>query len=182
MRAGKLQQLATVLMLRVDTLAAVQVEKVWVGIKTRDGGDTPPARGLRNPAVIQVLAWHSDKLQQGRYLQVDSRLLIIDAARDPDGRREALSMACTELIGEPCTFTPKAGTGKSARVFVQSTSPTVGQRNGRADYRVMAEFALIETGRIQPGDTVTLYGAVWTVSSLAEEPDDGVTRKVWLTP
>jgi hypothetical protein len=182
MRAGKLQQLATVLMLRVDTLAAVQMDKVWVGIKTRDGVDTPPARGLRNPAVIQVLAWHSDKLQQGRYLQVDNRLLVIDAARDPDGRREALSMSCTELIGEPCTFTPKNGAGKSARVYVQQTSPSVGQRTGRADYRVMAEFALIEVGRIQPGDTVTLYGATWTVSALSDEPDDGVTRKVWLTP
>jgi hypothetical protein len=149
---------------------------MWIGIRAKEMEATSAQQGLRSPINLTVRArWHPE-LQPGRYLRTADRLLLIDAVRDIDGKRADAIMSCTEFIGEIVTYQTR-----SVRVFLSASSPVVGQRGGKNDYRMQAEFALVESGRVQPGESFVLGVETYTITSIIDDGDDGITRKAWVT-
>ena len=178
MRAGQLDTPANLVELDPD-LQPVTVDWLWVGIRAKEG-TTPAPAGLRSRAQVTVRAWWDDRLQQGRYLVADDRLLHIDNVRDVMGARVEVQIAATELVGQQATLLPDAGGAVSCRVFLQHEAPVLDAMGQVVDYKTRAELALIEVGRPQSGDVLQVAGVSYQVIDYDDRSDDGIVRGVWL--
>ncbi|WP_330114917.1 hypothetical protein SA496_01220 [Pseudomonas sp. JS3066] len=179
MRAGELSKRATVLALSPDQVP-VTVGQRWVGIRTKEAADVRAADGLRVAALVEVRARFSDCLVPGRYLIHGGRLLHVTSARDFRGDRAELVMSCEELVGEPGEYRPQGGRPVPARIFLRHISPFVDENDRLTDYRLQAEVALVETGRVQLDDQLVIGEAVYNVIGYVDGSDDGVVRSLWL--
>ncbi|AYF88629.1 hypothetical protein D6Z43_16270 [Pseudomonas sp. DY-1] len=179
MRAGRLETPADLLALGPD-LQAQYLDWLWVGIRAKDAVDAPLAAGLRSPAKVEVRAWWDERLLQGRYLRTEGRLLILDGVRDVIGQQAEVVMTATELMGEPGEYRPDDGSPRPARIFLRHISPFVDENDRLTDYRLQAEVALVETGRVQLGEQLVIGGCVYNVIGYVDGSDDGVVRSLWL--
>lgn len=105
MRAGRLSHRVNVLRMTGDPPAAETVDTIWAGFTTPPEGDAPVSGGLRSPAPVQYRMRYPD-LQAGWYLADGARLFHVDHVRNPDGKGADWLAACTELVGDPATYTP----------------------------------------------------------------------------
>ena len=178
MRIGVIDTPANLVELDPD-LQPVTIDWLWVGIRAKEG-TTPAPAGLRSSAQVTVRAWWGDRLQQGRYLVADDRLLHIDNVRDVMGTRVEVQIAATELIGQPAQYLPADGDPAGCRVFLQHEAPVIDRMGQVIDYKTRAELALIEVGRAQPGDVLQVAGVGYQVVDYDDRSDDGIVRGVWL--
>jgi hypothetical protein len=174
MRLGRLDKRAEVFALS-PSLEPVSMGIRWVSIRAKDGGAVQQAVGLRSPALVEVRARSSDVLQNGRYLKIGDRLMIITSYRDPMGTGTDAVMSCAEFIGEAGEYS-----GEPCRVHLTHQAPYLDPNGLATQYKTLAEVALIETGRIQPGDTLTVGDYDYLVLSYAGGTDDGAVRGLWL--
>ncbi|WP_312115300.1 hypothetical protein [Stutzerimonas nitrititolerans] len=181
MRAGRLRTPASLLELSAD-IRPCELDWLWCGIETRESVDAPAHNGLRAPAKITVRAWWDERLRAGRYLLAGDRLLLIDDVRDFTGRRAEVAITCSELVGLPSEFRPLEGVPVACRVHLTHEAPYRDDMGQTTDYRIRAEVALIEVGRPQPDDQLLVGGALYSVSTYADDSDDGVVRGLWLDP
>lgn len=178
MRIGVIDTPANLVELDPD-LQPVTIDWLWVGIRAKEG-TTPAPAGLRSSAQVTVRAWWDDRLQQGRYLVAEDRLLHIDNVRDVMGTRVEVQIAATELIGQAAVLVPEVGEQRPCRVFLQHAAPVLDAMGQVVDYKTRAELALIEAGRAQPGDALHVAGVGYQVVDYDDSSDDGVVRGVWL--
>lgn len=174
MRLGRLDKRAEVITL-TPSLASVSMGSRWVSIRSKDAGDVPQATGLRSPAMVEVRARASDVLQNGRYLKVGSRLMIITSYRDPMGSGSDAVMTCAEFIGEAGRYN-----GEDCRVHLTHQAPYLDANGMATQYKTLAEVALVEVGRPQPGDELTVADHCYRVIAYAGGTDDGAVRGLWL--
>ena len=179
MRAGELNKRATVLALSPD-LVPETIGQRWVGIRTKEAAEVRAADGLRVSALVEARARFSPCLVPGRYLVHGNRLLHITSARDFRGDRAELVMSCEELVGEPGEYRPDGGAPRPARIFLRHITPFLDDNNNLTDYRLQAEVALVETGRVQLGEQLVVAGCVYNVIGYVDGSDDGVVRSLWL--
>lgn len=179
MRAGQLNNPAELLHLNADLEPQV-LDWLWVGIRSKESADPPAASGLRAPAKITVRAWWDERLQAGRYLRGDGRLLLIDDVRDFTGQRAEVVITCSELIGQCAEYRPASGLPRPCRVHLTHQAPYRDELGQATDYRTRAEVAIIEVGRPEAGDQVLVEGVLYNVDAYADESDDGVVRGLWL--
>ncbi|MFU3269258.1 hypothetical protein ACM7LV_31365 [Pseudomonas aeruginosa] len=179
MRAGRLDTPADLLVLDED-LAPRCIDWIWCGIQTKENAEPPFPGGLRNPAKVEVRAWWDERIRQGRYLRADGRLFHIDSARDFTGRRAELEITATELIGEPATYRPDGAPPRNCRVFLNYDAPWLDENGQATAYKIRAEVALIETGRVQVGDLLEVDRVRYYVVDYADGTDDGIVRGLWL--
>jgi len=179
MRAGRLDTPADLLRLDADARPCV-VDWFWIGIRAKDSGAVQAPSGLRNPGKVEVRAWWDERLQIGRYLRADGRLLLIDSVRDVTGARAEAVVTCSELIGSPAKYRPAEGLPVDCRVHVTHEAPYRDELGQVTDYRTRIQVALIEVGRPQVDDQIIVEGARYTVIAYADETDDGVVRGLWV--
>lgn len=179
MRAGILRHRAEILSLSAD-LARVSHGTRWVGIRAKAVADAPAATGLRTRAMIEVRARASADLVPGRFLQSGGRLLHITSVRDPMGNGAELVLSCDELIGQPGQYIAEGLLPKPCRVHLTHSAPYLDDMGQVTDYKTRAEVAIIEVGRPQPGDKLTVGGQAYEVIGYAADSDDGVVRGLWL--
>lgn len=182
MNFGRLRNQAEVQALAGHPPRPSVLGRIWCEIQTRERQDAPYATGLRASADVTVWARYSSELVAGRYLRCGGRLLHIDSPRDPDGRRSALVLSCTELVGEAGEYRPAAGGVFPVRVFLRFGVAVVNAAARRTDYRTQVEMALLEAGRPQPGDRLTVHGVSYEIMGLVEDGDDGIVRRLWVKP
>lgn len=181
MRAGRLD--TPVDLLELDACLRPRVlDWLWCAIQTKETAEPPAAQGLRAPAKVTVRAWWDERLRAGRYLRTEGRLLLIDDVRDFTGRRAEVAITCSELVGLPAEFRPLEGVPVACRVHLTREAPYRDDMGQTTDYRIRAEVALIEVGRPQPDDQLLVGGALYSVSTYADDSDDGVVRGLWLDP
>lgn len=179
MRAGQLSTPADILRLNADLSVSV-LDWVWVGIRAKESTDSPAHTGLRAPAKVTVRAWWDERLQAGRYLRAEGRLLLLDDVRDFNGQRAEVAITCSELVGECCEYRPAERPPRPCRVFLNHSAPYLDDIGQVVDYRLMAEVALVETGRPQVDDQLLVSGVLYNVIGIANRGDDGVVRGLWL--
>lgn len=179
MRAGELKSHAKLLELSAD-LCPVDMGGVWLGIKARDAGGVPMPSGLRSPALIDIRARYSDRLRQGRYLRYGDRLMQITSVRDPLGNKAEMRISADEFVGIPATYLPQERAPATCRTHLVHEAPYLDELGQVTDYRTRAEVALIEVGRPEVGDRLTVAGVTYNVIAYASESDDGVVRGLWL--
>lgn len=179
MRSGNLDTPADLLMLSAD-LVPFRLDWIWCGIQTKETAEPPFPSGLRSPAKIAIRAWWDARIQQGRYLSADGRLFHIDSARDFTGRRAELAITATELIGEQGEYRPDGAPPCACRVFLNYDAPWLDENGQATAYRIRAEVALIETGRVQVGDLLEVDRVRYYVVDYADGTDDGIVRGIWL--
>lgn len=179
MRAGRLNTPTDILVLGAD-LGVQVLDWIWTNIAAKDSADAPPATSLRSPAKVEVRAWWDDRLLPGRYLRAEGRLFHLDSVRDVTGQQAELTLTATELIGQPASYTPAGGTAIACHVHLTHGAPYLDELGQVTDYRTRSEVALIEVGRPQVDDQLSVSGALYTVIAYAGETDDGVVRGLWL--
>ena len=181
MRAGQLSTPADILRLNAD-LTVSMLDWVWVGVRAKESTEAPAHTGLRAPAKITVRAWWDERLQAGRYLRGDGRLLLIDDVRDFTGQRAEVAITCSELAGQPAEYLPAGGGTVPCRVHLTHQAPYLDDLGQVTDYRTKAEVAVIEVGRPQVDDQLLVAGQLYSVIAYADQSDDGVVRGLWLAP
>ena len=179
MRAGELRYRATLLQLTAD-LCAQDLGQVWLGIQSKDAADVPAAAGLRSAAKVDIRARFSARLTQGRYLRHGDRLFQITSSRDPLGNRAELRISADEFVGDPAIYRPSERPSIECRVHLTHDAPHADEFGKVTDYRTRAEVALIEVGRPEEGDRLTVDGVTYNVIGYADDSDDGVVRGLWL--
>ena len=179
MRTGRLETPADILLLGPD-IQPQQLDWLWVGIRAKDGGDIPPAAGLRSPAKIEVRSWWDDRLLQGRYLRAEGRLFYLDSVRDVTGQQAELVITASELVGQSGEYRPDGQPPKACRVHLTHSAPYLDELGQVTDYKTRAEVALIEVGRPQVDDQLLVAGTLYSVIDYAADSDDGVVRGLWL--
>lgn len=179
MRAGELRHRAEILELGPDLCSAV-VSGVWLGIKAKEAADPPMATGLRSPARVDIRARHSAKLVQGRYLRHGDRLFYITSVRDPVGDKSELRITADELVGSPAVYMTQGQPSRECRALVQHEAPWLDDMGAVTDYKTRAEVAVIEAGRPQAGDQISIDSTLYNVIAYADATDDGVVRGLWL--
>ena len=68
----------------------------------------------------------------------------------------------------------------ACRVHLTHQVPYRDELGQATDYRTRAEVAIIEVGRPEAGDQVSVGGVLYNVDAYADESDDGVVRGLWL--
>lgn len=179
MRLGELRHRAQLLELDAD-LCPVDLGQQWVGIIAKESAEPPMPSGLRSPARVDIRARYSARIVQGRYLRHGCRLFHITSARDPLGNKAELRVTADELIGEPGKYIVEGLFPKPCRVHLTHSAPYLDDMGQVTDYKTRAEVAIIEVGRPQPGDNLTVGGQTYEVIGYAAESDDGVVRGLWL--
>lgn len=179
MRAGRLNTPATLLELNAD-IQACELDWLWCGIDTKESAEPPFPAGLRNPAKVAIRAWWDERLRQGRYLRTKHRLFHIDSARDYRGDRAELAITATEFIGEQAQLLRAGQPQRCVRVFMTYDAPYRDDLGQVIEYRIRAEVALIEAGRVEAGDRITLAGRAYAVTNQADDQNDGIVRGLWL--
>lgn len=179
MRAGELRHRAAVLELDAG-LCPVELGRAWLGIHSKESADAPMQAGLRSRTPVEIRARYSSLLQVGRYIIHDARLLHITSVRDPVGTRAELRITADEFTGAAADYHPAEGPHKCCRVYLAHEAPWLDERGVVTDYKTRAEVALIEVGRPQVGDRLTVGGTTYTIVGYADETDDGVVRGLWL--
>lgn len=179
MRAGRLDTPTDILVLGAE-LSVTALPWVWTDITSKESADPNYPTGLRSPAKVEVRAWWNDDLRQGRYLRAEDRLLHIVGVRDWKGDRVEIVMTCDELVGECCEYRPAERPPRPCRVFLNHSAPYLDDLGQVVDYRLMAEVALVETGRPQVDDQLLVGGVLYNVIGIANRGDDGVVRGLWL--
>lgn len=181
MRLGRLDKRAQILELAPDMSVSCLATR-WVGIRAKDAGDFPAPPGLRVRAMIEVRARYSDLLVQGRYLKCGSRLFRITSARDVMATKSDLVMSCDEFVGEPGEYRPDGFPPSPCRVHLTYEAPYFDDIGQVTCYKTRGEIALIEAGRIQTGEILSVSGIDYQVINYAADTDDGVVRGLWLDP
>jgi len=181
MRAGRLNTPVTLLELNAD-IRACELDWLWCGIDTKETAEPSYPAGLRNPAKVAIRAWWDERLRQGRYLRTEHRLFHIDSARDYRGDRAELAITATEFVGEPAQLLPEGLAPRCVRVFMDYQSPWRDENGQVIDYRIRAEVALIEAGRVQTDDKLKVGGVTYLVTAIPSDMDDGIVRNLWLEP
>lgn len=179
MRSGRLDTPTSILVLGADLDVQV-LDWIWCGIQTKETAEFPYPAGLRHPAKVGIRAWWDCRLLQGRYLRTDGRLFIMDSVRDFTGLRMEVAITATEFVGECGEYQPAGQPPRPCRVFINYQAPYRDEAGQATDYRVRAEVALIETGRVQVDDQLRVAGVLYTVISYADDTDDGIVRGLWL--
>jgi len=179
MRAGQLRHRAEILELGHDLSVAV-IASTWIGIKAKESADPPMATSLRSAARVEIRARFSSKLFQGRYLRHQGRLFYITSARDPMGTKAELVITADEMTGSDAIYSPQSAAPIPCRVLIQHEAPWLDEFGAVTDYKTRAEVAIIETGRAQVGDQITVQGVTFSVIAYADGSDDGVVRGLWL--
>ena len=179
MRAGNLRHRATILSLSA-ALSPQTLGSRWVGIRAKDGGDVPPAGGLRTGAMVEVRARYADLFAAGRYLLSGARLLHITSTRDPMGTGAELVLSCDELIGQTAEYRPAVGVPLACRAHITHEAPWLDELGQVTDYKTRAELAVIEVGRPQVDDQLLIAGQLYNVIAYAADSDDGIVRGLWL--
>lgn len=179
MRAGALRCRGEIFSLSAD-LSVVSHGARWLGIRSKESADAQAPSGLRAPILVEVRARYSPLLQMGRYIRHSSRLLHITSVRDFKGDRSELVMSCEELVGECGQYRPADGMSRPCRVFLNPSAPYLDELGQVVDYRLLAEVALVETGRVQVDDQLQVAGQLYNVIAIANRGDDGVVRGLWL--
>lgn len=182
MNFGRLRDRADLLALTGNPPQPNVLGRLWCEIQTRERQDAPYPTGLRSNADVTVWMRYNAQALAGRYLRAGSRLLHIDDPRDPDGKRSALVLSCTELTGLPGIYRPAGGGEILLRVFLKFQIAVVNEAARRTDYRTQAEIAIIEAGRPQVGAQLVVGGVTYEVTGLAENGDDGIVRRLWVKP
>lgn len=178
MRAGSLRNRVQVVALSAE-LERQAIGCRSVGIRTKEGGDVPAASGLRSPALVEVRARVAPLFVAGRYLLHGTRMLHITSVR-PFKEAGEVVMSCADLVGECAEYRPADAAPRACRVFLMPSAPFKDELGQVIDYRLRAEVALIETGRVQVGDQLRVGGRLYTVFGIAGGSDDGVVRGLWL--
>ena len=182
MRAGRLNTPATLLELNAE-LQRVEIDWMFCGIQAKENAEPPFPSGLRSPAKIAIRAWYDERLRQGRYLEADGRLFHIDSARDFDGLRAELAITATEFVGECGTALPAGQPARPCKVFISYDAPWRDESGRVAEYKTRAEVALIEAGRLEPGqDQLQVCGTLYNITDYDRDSDDGIVRGLWLQP
>ena len=181
MRAGELRHVADIMALDSDVQARC-LGKSWFGIIAKEAAEPAYPTGLRNPSKIDIRARYNGKLLQGRYLRNGQRLFHITSVRDPLGNRAELRVTGEELIGEPAQLLPEGLAPRCVRVFMDYQSPWRDENGQVIDYRIRAEVALIEAGRVQTDDKLKVGGVTYLVTAIPSDMDDGIVRNLWLEP
>lgn len=179
MRSGSLDTPADLLSLGAD-LVACKLDWIWCAIQTKENAEPPFPSGLRSPAKIAIRAWWDARIQQGRYLSADGRLFHIDSARDFTGRRAELAITATEFIGEQGEYRPDGAPPRPCRVFLNPEAVHRDEAGQATGYRMRAEVALIETGRVQVDEHLVVGGVEYLVTDYDNDTDDGVVRGLWV--
>ncbi|GBL59192.1 hypothetical protein PCLA_13r0038 [Pseudomonas citronellolis] len=179
MRAGRLETPAELLVLGPDLQPQV-LDWMWFGIRAKDSGEAPVAVGLRSPAKVEVRAWWDARLQQGRYLRAEGRLLHLDGVRDVTGQQAELVMTATELVGDQALYQPTSGNASVCRVYLAHGVKRPAENVGISTYSTQLEAALIEVGRPQAGAAFLVDGVTWRVTGLVEDEDDRIVRRMWV--
>lgn len=182
MRAGRLKTPATLLELNAD-LQRVEIDWLWCGIQTKERAEPPFPSSLRSPVKVAIRAWFDGRVRQGRYLEADGRLFLIDSSRDFDSSRAELAITATEFVGECGTALPAGQPARTCRVFLQHEAPMRDELGQVTAYKTRAEVALIEAGRLQAGyDQLSVGGVTYNVVDYDASSDDGIVRGLWLEP
>lgn len=179
MRAGRLRSRATLLALG-DQLQVVELGQRWVDIRTKEGA-TPAPAGLRQSSLVEIRARFSDIFRSGRYLQHGGRLFHLVSPR-PVGNGAELVVSAEELAGEPGQYIPQGGVPLGCRVHLTHEAPYRDELGQVVSYMTRAEVAIIEVGRPQEGDQLSVEGVPYVVANYADDSDDGVVRGLWLLP
>lgn len=178
MRAGRLRYRAQVLEL-LPNLERRSYGDVWIDIRAKETADGSAPAGLRAPSRPEIRARKSERLQAGRYLACGERLFHMVAVR-PYGMAPELVITVDELVGQPAEHRRQGEPFGACRAFVVFSAPLLDEFQQVADHRTRAELALIETGRVEPGDQLRVAGQLYAVTGYADNSDDGVVRGVWL--
>lgn len=181
MRAGELRHRAEILALDADIKPRC-LGSSWLGIIAKELAEPAFPAGLRNPAKIDIRARYNPALMQGRYLRHDQRLFHITSVRDPLGNRAELRITADELIGQCGEYRPQGRPPVPCRVFLNHDATYLDENGQAVRYRVRAEVALIETGRVQIDEQLLVAGTLYNVIDYADDSDDGVVRSLWLEP
>lgn len=179
MRAGDLDTPAHILVLGAD-LVVQQLDWIWCGIQTKESAEPPFPSGLRQPAKVAIRAWWDCRLQQGRYLRTDTRLFILDSVRDFTGTKLEVAITATEFVGECGEYRPDGRAPIPCRVFLNHDARYLDENGQAVEYRVRAEVALVETGRVQVDEQLQVAGVLYNVIDYADDSDDGIVRGLWL--
>ncbi|MCY1293538.1 hypothetical protein D9M70_428020 [compost metagenome] len=158
----------------------VNIDWLWVGIRTKESADPPAANGLRAPAKVEIRAWYDARLRAGRYLSFESRLLLITDVRDFTGLRSEVVITASELVGQPAELRVAGQPPDCCRVFLSHQAPYRDDLGQTTSYKTRAEVALIEAGRVQVDDQMLVGGVLYNVIAYADDTDDGVVRGLWL--
>lgn len=178
MRAGRLRHKAQIITLRHD-LSHHCHGSIWCGIIAKEGANPPMPSGLRTGSRVDVRARYTDKLAQGVYLVSGQRILHVTSVRDVTGKRAELTTSCDEFVGQPALYHSYAGS-KPCRVHLQHSAPYLDELGQVTSYRTRAEVLLLEVGRPQPDDRLTVAGQDYIVTQYADSTDDSVVRGLWL--
>lgn len=179
MRAGRLETPAELLVLGHDLQPQV-LDWMWFGIRAKDSGEAPVAAGLRSPAKVEVRAWWDGRLQQGRYLRAEGRLLHLDGVRDVTGQQAEVVMTATELVGASALYQSPSGAAVVCRVYLAHGVKRPAENVGLSTYSTQLEAALIEVGRPQAGAEFLVDGETWRVTGLVDDDDDRIVRRMWV--
>lgn len=179
MKYGQLKHRASIYEVNAD-LKSVELGGVWLEIQAKESADPAFPVGLRSPARIDIRAWYSERLVQGRYLKHEERLFQITSARDVMGTKAELRITADEFIGQPAQYRPQEGVPVPCRVHLTHEAPYRDEMGQVAEYKVRAEVLVIEVGRPQADDQLMVAGTLYTVIAYADETDDGVVRGLWL--
>ena len=156
---------------------------VWIGISEPLEQDAERPTGLRSRVRVMLRARYQPDIMQGRLIKtVDGRLFVLDAVRNPDQRGQDMVISASELIGEVGEYLPAGATQPvPCRVFLNTDSP-ITAKGGKTEYRLRAEFSILELGRLQPDALLTVGGNQYRVMGMVEDSDDGAVRSVWVKP
>lgn len=179
MRAGRLRHKAQIITLRHD-LSHHCHGSIWCGITVKEGASPPMPSGLRTGARVDVRARYTDKLAQGVYLMSGQRILHVTSVRDVTGKRAELMLTCDEFAGQPAQLRRGSLAPIHCRAHLQHSAPFYDSFGQITDYRIRAEVLIIEVGRPQAGDLITVAGQSYTVTQYAGGSDDGAVRALWL--
>lgn len=174
-----MESLCEVLAMTGD-LTAQRISTAWLSIRSQDSGGAPETTGLRSPVKLEIRGRYTTHIIRGRYIRRGPRLIYVEDARDPDDNRRDIVITGSALIGEPAVYRPKNGEPRPCRVFVNYLAPTIDDYGQTTDYRISAEVAIIETGRIQPYEQLEIAGITYDVTGYRGDTDDGVVRGLWL--
>lgn len=174
MRAGSLRDRAEIISLSAD-LKVNSYGSRWFSVRAKESADVQASTGLRTGAMVEVRARASADLIPGRYLRAGARLMHITSVRDPIGNGAELVLSCYELIGQPGRYN-----GKDCRVHLTHQAPYLDANGMATQYKTLAEVALVEVGRPQPGDELTVADHCYRVIAYAGGTDDGAVRGLWL--
>lgn len=181
MRAGRLRHKAQIVTLGHD-LGKTCYGTIWCGITAKEGAAPPMAAGLRTGARVEVRARYTNKLQQGAYLLTGNRILHVTSVRDVTSKRAELIASCDEFVGQPAQYQSPIRGLINCRVHLTHDAPFLNDFGQVTDYRTRAEVLVMEVGRPQVDNRITIAGQVYIVTQYAGGTDDGVVRSLWLEP